>query len=88
MYTARDWHNPAHLLTFVGVILRRKESNMERSKPNPAVMAMLFIIGISTLVHFSNNVRMVDVVGLSGGGAACGAALFGFIFSLIAKNKA
>ena len=61
---------------------------MERSKPNLAVLAMLFIIGVSSLVHFSNNVRMVDVVGLSGGGAACGAALFGFIFTLIAKNKA
>ncbi|MBS1788657.1 MAG: hypothetical protein JST85_13095 [Acidobacteria bacterium] len=61
---------------------------MERSKPNLAVLAMLFIIGVSSLVHFSNNVRLVDVVGLSGGGAACGAALFGVIFTLIAKNKA
>jgi hypothetical protein len=33
-------------------------------------------------------VRLVDVVGLSGGGAACGAALFGFIFALRARNKA
>jgi len=33
-------------------------------------------------------VRMVDVVGVSGGGAACGAALFGFIFALVARNKA
>ncbi|MCG3162277.1 MAG: hypothetical protein JMDDDDMK_03518 [Acidobacteria bacterium] len=60
---------------------------MERSKPNLAVMAMLFIIGVSTLIHFSHNLRVVDVVGLSGGGAACGAALFGFIFALMTKNK-
>jgi hypothetical protein len=65
------------------------------SKPNLAVMALVFLIGVSSLFrfsqnlfHFSQNVRMVDVVGLSGGGAACGAALFGFIFALVARNKA
>ena len=68
---------------------------MERSKPNLAVLAMLFLIGVSSLFrfsqnlfHFSQNVRIVDVVGLSGGGAACGAAIFGLIFALMARNKA
>jgi len=67
---------------------------MERSTPNLAVLAMLLLIGVSTLFHFSQNlfhfsqnVRMVDVVGLSGGGAACGAAMFGFIFAAVARNK-
>ena len=68
---------------------------MERSQPNLAVLAILFFVGVSTLTrfsqnlfHVSQNVRIVDVVGLSGGGAACGAAIFGFIFALIGRNKA
>ena len=68
---------------------------MERLRPNLAVMALIFFIGLSSVVrfsqnlfHLSQNVRVVDVVGLSGGGAACGAALFGFIFALRARNKA
>ena len=67
---------------------------MERSKPNLAVLAMLFIIGVGSvfrfsqnMFHFSQNVRSVDVVGLSGGGAACGAAMFGFIFAIVSRNK-
>ena len=66
---------------------------MERSKPNFAVLGLLFVMGVSTLFrfsqnmfHFSQNVRIVDLVGLSGGGAACGAALFGFIYTLLAKK--
>jgi len=68
---------------------------MERVKPNLAVLAMLFILGVGSLFrfsenlfHFSQNVRIVDVVGLSGGGAACGAALFGFIFALVSRSRA
>jgi hypothetical protein len=68
---------------------------MERARPNLAVMAMIFFIGLSSVFRFSHNlfqlsqnVRMVDVVGLSGGGAACGAALFGFIFALRTRNRA
>jgi hypothetical protein len=60
---------------------------MERSKPNLAVMALVFFIGVMNLFHFSQNVRIVDAVGLSGGGAACGAAMVGFIFALRARNK-
>jgi hypothetical protein len=55
---------------------------------------VLFSIGVSSLLHFSQNlfhfsqnVRIVDVVGLSGAGAACGAAIFGSIFSLTAKSR-
>ena len=65
-----------------------KGAIMKRSKPNLAVLALLFIIGVGTLFHFSQNVRIVDLVGLSGGGAACGAAMFGLIFALMARNKA
>ena len=64
-------------------------------RPNLALMALLFTLGVGSLYRFSQNllhashaVRLVDVVGLSGGGAACGAALFGIIFAVIAKNKA
>jgi hypothetical protein len=68
---------------------------MERSRPNLAVLAVIFFIGVSGLFHFSQNlfrfsqnVRIADVFGLSGGGAACGAGMFGFIFALLARNKA
>ena len=61
---------------------------MGRSKPNLAGMAVLLFVGAAGLFHFSQNVRIVDVVGLSGGGAACGAALFGFIFALMTRNAA
>jgi hypothetical protein len=68
---------------------------MERARPNLAVMAMLFIVGIASLLrfsqnlfHFSQNVRSVDVVGLTGGGAACGAAMFGVIYALVTRSKA
>jgi hypothetical protein len=63
-------------------------------RPNPAVLIMLLVIGASSLVRFSQNlfqlsqnVRVVDVVGVSGGGAACGAALFGLVFALMSKRK-
>jgi hypothetical protein len=68
---------------------------MERSKPNPAVLVLLFVFGVGSLFRFgdnlfrfSQNVRIVDVVGLSGGGAACGAAMFGFILAVMTRNKA
>ena len=63
------------------------EADMERSTPNLAVLAILFIIGVGSLARFSHNVRTVDVVGLAGGGAACGAALFGLIWALRTKPK-
>lgn len=67
---------------------------MGRSKGIFAVFALLFFIGVSGLVrssqnlfHASENVRSVDIVGLSGGGAACGAAIFGVIFTLVAGRR-
>jgi hypothetical protein len=67
---------------------------MGRSRGIFAVLALLLVIGVSSLVHFSQNlfhasenVRSVDVVGLSGGGAACGAAIFGVIFSLVRGRR-
>ena len=67
---------------------------MGRSKGIFALFALLVVIGVSSLVHFSqnlfhasDNVRIVDVVGLSGGGAACGAAIFGVIFALVGGRR-
>jgi hypothetical protein len=67
---------------------------MDRSRGIFAVLAMLLLIGISGMVHASQNlfhasenVRSVDIVGLSGGGAACGAAIFGVIFFTLARGK-
>ncbi len=61
---------------------------MERSKPNLPVLAMLVMIGLGAIVRFSHDVRIVQVVGLSGGGAACGAALVGFIWAFKTRVKA
>jgi hypothetical protein len=59
-----------------------------------AVMTMLLVMGMvslfrssENLFHLAQNVRLVDVVGVSGGGAACGAAMFGAIFSLMSKSR-
>ena len=61
---------------------------MERSKPNLPVLAMLVIVGLGAIVRFSQDVRSVQVVGLCGGGAACGAALVGFIWAFKTRVKA
>jgi hypothetical protein len=61
---------------------------MERSRPNSAVLAMLVLIGVGATIRFSHDVRSVQVVGLSGGGAACGAALVGFVWALKTRDKA
>ncbi len=61
---------------------------VEQSKANFGVFVLLVLIGIGSIVRFSSDVRPVQVVGISGGGAACGAALFGFIFSMRSRKKA
>lgn len=61
---------------------------MERSRLNPAVLAMLVMIGVGAILRFSHDVRAVQVVGLTGGGAACGVALCGFMWTFMAKGKA
>lgn len=60
---------------------------MEQSKQNFGVLVLLVLIGIGSIVRFSTDVRAVQVVGISGGGAACGAALFGFIFAMKSRKK-
>lgn len=65
-----------------------KEKNMERSRSNLAVLAMLVVLGVGAIVRFSHDVRGVQVVGLTGGGAACGAALCGFIWTFMSRGKA
>ena len=62
---------------------------------NFGVSALLLLIGIvslyrfsENLFHFAQNVRTVDVVGLTGGGAAVGAAIFSFVFAMMSRNKA
>jgi len=67
---------------------------MDRRLPSLAPLAMLLVIGVGALFrysqnlfHYSQNVRTVDLVGLSGGGAACGAAMFGIIFVLVSRNR-
>jgi hypothetical protein len=72
----------------IGDYNNRNGAIMERPKSNLVVLAMLFFVGVGNLFHFSQHVRSVDVVGLSGGGAACGAALFGFLTALMARIKA
>lgn len=67
---------------------------MEPLKPNLPMVVVLLVVGVSSLIrfsgnlfHLSQNVRVVDVVGVSGGGAACGAALFAFIFALASRKR-
>ena len=66
---------------------------MEHSRPSLAVPALLFVVGIGSLFRYSQNlfqtaqnVRLVDVVGVSGGGAACGAAIFSLVLALRWRN--
>lgn len=60
---------------------------MEGRRSNFAVLAMLVMIGVGAIVRFSDGVRLVQVVGLTGGGAACGAALCGFAWTRMARRK-
>jgi len=61
---------------------------MERFRPNIAVLAMLVVIGAGSIARFSHDVRVVQVVGISGGGAACGAALVGLVWAVMTREKA
>ena len=60
---------------------------MERPKADLAVLAMLVVIGVGAIARFSQDVRNVQVVGLSGGGAACGAALVGVVWAFKTRVK-
>lgn len=58
--------------------------NSNRSIPQ---VAILFIFGILGLINFSEGVRGVDVVGLSGSGFALGVGLVLLILSFRGKIK-
>jgi len=61
---------------------------MERSSAvNPWPFATLFFVGLMTLTRFSQDVRSVDAVGLSGGGFAMGVGAVGFIMAFRARRK-
>jgi len=53
---------------------------MERSRSFLPLVGVLFIVGIVGLVRFSQNMRSVDVVGLTGSGFALGV---GFVLLLL-----
>ena len=66
----------------------RKGAIMKRSKTFFVMFSiMLLFIGVRNLFHFSENVRTVAVVGLAGGGAACAAAIFCFIFGVVGRLR-
>jgi hypothetical protein len=61
---------------------------MERSSAvNPWPFAILFFVGLMTLTRFSQDVRSVDAVGLSGGGFAMGVGVVGFIMAFRARRQ-
>ncbi|HXH28427.1 MAG TPA: hypothetical protein VNL37_05240 [Candidatus Polarisedimenticolia bacterium] len=53
---------------------------------NPAPFVALLVIGAITFFHFSQHVRSVDAVGLSGSGFALGIGVFAIITVLRAKK--
>jgi hypothetical protein len=61
---------------------------MERTtRLNPWPFATLFFVGLLTLTNFSQHVRAVDAVGLSGSGFALGVGVVGFITAMRAGRK-
>lgn len=67
---------------------------MARPRSQFAPLVMLFIVGVGglarytgNLLQFSQNVRTVDIVGISGSGAALGAAIYGFIYALRSRKQ-
>ena len=53
---------------------------MKSSRRFLPVVGILFIVGMSGIVRFSQNVRSVDVAGLSGSGFALGV---GFVLLIL-----
>ena len=58
-----------------------------RFRINPAPFIISLFVGIMALTRFSQGVRAVNVVGLSGGGFSLGIGVIGLIASLIARRK-
>ena len=64
-----------------------RASNMESSRRFLPLVGVLFIVGIAGLVRFSQNVRSVDVVGLTGSGFALGVGFVLLIVGAAGKIK-
>jgi hypothetical protein len=59
----------------------------QRNRPNAVAFAVPFFIGLMTLTRFSEHVRPVDVLALSGSGAAIGIGIAGFVLSFKLRRK-
>ena len=62
-------------------------SNMESSRRFLPLVGVLFIVGMAGLVRFSQNVRSVDVVGLTGSGFALGVGFVLLVLGFAGKIK-
>ena len=60
---------------------------MERSKRILPMTAVLFVVGAGGLSRFSQGVRAVDVVGLSGAGCAIGVGAILLLLALSGRLK-
>lgn len=60
---------------------------MERSRRLLPSAVLLFVIGAVALSRFSQNVRAVDAVGLSGSGFAFGVGFALLLFGLAGRTK-
>ena len=58
---------------------------MRRFRPNLALMAFLFLIGVSSIIRHSENARFHDVIGLTAGGFAVGAAFVLTILTVMGR---
>ena len=57
------------------------------TKSATAIVVVLLMIGVSNLMHFSEGVRTVQVIGLLGSGMCIAAAIFIITASIRAKTK-
>lgn len=60
---------------------------MERSRRLLSPSVLLFVIGAVALSRFSQNVRAVDAVGLSGSGFAFGVGFALLLFGLAGRTR-
>jgi hypothetical protein len=66
---------------------RGEERLMNRSRRLVPPVAILFVFGGIGLSRFSHNVRIVDVVGLSGAGASLGVGFVLLVLGLTGRIK-
>ncbi len=60
---------------------------MRRFRPNLALMAFLFLIGVSSVIRCSENARFHDAIGLTTGGFALGAAFVLTILTVMGRIR-